>query len=37
METEFGEIIGYSIIEDNSVKELRLPRKIIELLKSTEI
>ena len=29
-----GEMFGYKVIEDDSVKELRLPKKVIDWLKT---
>lgn len=31
-----GKIFGYEIIEDNTVKEIRLPKEVIELLGKTD-
>lgn len=32
-----GNFLGYSIIEDNEVRELKLPTKVIEFLKHSKI
>jgi len=36
-EGEIGKFFGYSIIEDNTVKEIRLPTKVIDFFKRVEV
>jgi hypothetical protein len=30
-----GKILGYDIVEDNEIQEIRLPKKIIDMIESS--